>query len=63
MNKIITSKIYVADSETGTFIEEVKNIESGLKKIKEFEESDKEDGIYEPDFYELVDEDHCSLNS
>jgi hypothetical protein len=54
-------KIYVSDRETGTFIEEVNTIEEGLELIKEYEDADKADGIYEDNFYDIVDENRCSL--
>ena len=53
-------KIYTADRETGTCIEEVKTIQEGYDLIAEYEKSDKEDGIYKPDFYDIVDEYHRS---
>lgn len=55
------SKLYVADRETGTFIEEVDSIEQGEKMIAVFEWDDKWSGDYEPDFYDIVDENHCSV--
>ena len=42
---------YVANHETGDFIEEVNSISEGEALIKQFEEEDKADGIYERDFY------------
>ena len=53
--------LYVADKLTGTFIDKVKNINDGLKRIAEYEQMDIEDGIYIPDFYDIVDENHCSV--
>lgn len=53
--------MYTADKETGTLIEKVTSIEEGLKLIKEYEESDKQNGIYEDDFYDIVDENHRSV--
>lgn len=53
--------LYVADRETGTFIELVKSIEAGKELIKKFEEQDKEEGIYEEDFYAIVDAFHCEV--
>ena len=54
-------KLYIADKETGTFIEEVKTIEEGKKLIEHYEETDKVDGTYTENFYDLVDEEHCSV--
>ena len=53
--------MYTADRETGTFIDPVETIEEGLAMIDKYEEQDKEDGNYEPDFYDVVDENHCSM--
>lgn len=54
-------KIYTANKETGTIIDEFKSIDEAKKAIENYEETDKEDGTYEPNFYDVVDEDHCSL--
>jgi len=56
--------LYTADKETGTFIEKVESIDQGLKMIAVYEWEDKVNDCYEPDFYNIVDENHCSvLNS
>lgn len=57
MNK----KLFVADRETGTFMEEVKTIEEGLKVIAGFEKEDKENDCYSENFYNIVDEEHSSV--
>lgn len=54
-------RMYVSDRETGTFIEEVSSIEEGEQMIREFEHEDKIDGIYKEDFYDIVNENHCSI--
>ena len=54
-------KIYVADKETGTFIEEVKTLEDGKKLIEQYEQQDIIQGIYEDNFYDIVDENHCTI--
>lgn len=54
-------EIYVADRETGTLIEECASIEDAKRLIVEYEEQDKADCVYEPDFYDIVDENHCSI--
>lgn len=54
-------KMYTADKETGTFIDEVKSIEEGLNLIEKYESDDKAEGIYKENFYDVVDEEHCSL--
>jgi hypothetical protein len=54
-------KIYVADRETGTFIEECKTVEEARQLIAQYEETDKKEGTYEEDFYAIVDEEHCTI--
>lgn len=54
-------KIYTADRETGTFIEECASIDEALAKIEEYEEADKKEGTYEEGFYDVVNEDHETL--
>lgn len=49
-------KVYViTDKETGTMIEQCNTYDEALKILNQFEESDKEEGIFEPDFYEIVE--------
>lgn len=50
-------KYYVANHETGDMIEEVNSIEEGEALIKQYEESDKAEGIYEEDFYTIMEKD------
>ena len=47
--------IVVRDREAGNLIDEVKSIEEGETRIEEYEKKDKEEGTYEPDFYEVVE--------
>lgn len=54
-------KVYTADKETGTFIDEFESIEEAKAAIEKYERADKADGTYEEDFYDVVDENHCSL--
>lgn len=54
-------KIYTADRETGTFINEFSTIEDARDAIVAYEISDKAEGIYEEDFYAIVDEEHCTI--
>lgn len=49
-------KLYVACRQTGEFIEEVKTYEEGEKLISEYEAQDKKEGVYEADFYDIVNE-------
>lgn len=53
--------IYTADKETGAFIDKVDYVEEGLKLISEYEKKDKIEGTYVPDFYDIVDINHCSV--
>ncbi len=55
-------KYYTADRETGTIIDEFKTIALALEAIDDYEEQDREDGTYEPNFYDIVDEDHCHVD-
>lgn len=55
-------KIYTADRETGTFIEEFATVEAAKLAIKQYEEQDKKDDTFEPDFYDIVNEHHESIN-
>ena len=54
-------KIYTADKETGTFIEECNSIEEAKELIAQYEEQDKINNVYEEDFYAIVDEEHCTI--
>lgn len=54
-------RIYVADRETGNFIEEVYSLEEGKELISRYEMADRNDGIYEENFYSIADEDHCEM--
>lgn len=54
-------RMFVAAKENGDFIEEVKSLEEGKRLIAEYEKADKKDGTYTEGFYDIVDEDHCTL--
>ena len=56
-------KIYTADRETGTFIDEFETVADAKAAIEEYEETDRANDAYEPDFYDIVDENHISLLS
>lgn len=43
----------IQDRETGNVIESNLTFEEAVKKVSEFENSDKKEGIYVPDFYEI----------
>lgn len=57
----MAKKMFVANKETGMFIEEVETIEKGLELIREYEESDKAEGTYTSDFYDVVNENYESV--
>ena len=54
-------KIYTADRETGTFINEFDTVEDARAAIVSYEISDKADGIFEENFYCIVDENHITI--
>ena len=54
-------KIYTADKETGTFIEEFDSIKKANDAIERYEVEDKKEGIFKPDFYDVVNENHESI--
>ena len=54
-------KIYTACRETGVLIDEFKTVEEALNEIKRYETIDKKDGVYEPNFYDVVNEKRISL--
>lgn len=56
-------KIYTADKETGTFIEECKSIQEAKKLIQQYEKEDKKENIYTANFYDIVNEDHETINT
>ena len=53
--------LYVAARETGDTIEEVFSIKEGIELIEKFEESDKKEGTFEVNFYDVVDRDNNSV--
>lgn len=53
---------YTADRETGTLIEGFKTLDDARKAIARYEDEDRADDIYTPDFYDVVDEDHISID-
>lgn len=54
-------KIFVACRDTGELIREVSSIEEAQKCIEEYEKNDKRDGIYEPNYYDIVNEEQVPL--
>ncbi len=55
------SEIWTADKETGSLIEKCESIEEAAEKIRQYEEYDKEEGTYQENFYDIVNEKHESL--
>ena len=49
-------KLFVAIKMSGDLLEEVNSYEEGLDLIEEWEEEDRENGLYSPGFYEIEDE-------
>lgn len=50
-----TKKFVVRDREAGNIIDYVASEEEGLKLIQEYEQADRAEDIYEPNFYELAE--------
>ena len=46
----------IQDREAGNVIETGLTLEEAEKLLAQFEEEDKQDGTYTPDFYEIVEE-------
>lgn len=51
-------RLYTACRETGAFIEKVNSIQEGKELIKKYEKIDKNMGVYEDNFYAIVNENH-----
>ena len=45
----------VRDRETGTGIDIFDTLEEAERALKEYESDDKKEGVYTPDFYEIVE--------
>lgn len=56
-------KFYVTFAQSGDFITEVESINAGIDFIKSLESEDRKNGNFEPDFYEIEDENHTTLYS
>ena len=46
----------IRDREAGNFICAYSTMEKAIEAVDSFEEEDKADGIYEENFYEIVEE-------
>jgi len=47
------NKYVIQDREAGNIIDQFSSLESAEKTLNEFEYSDKLEGIFKPDFYEI----------
>lgn len=47
--------LVIRDKQAGNIIEQVNSYDEGAEVLSRFEESDKAEGIYEEDFYEIAD--------
>lgn len=50
------TRYVIQDREAGNVIEHFATLELAQERLIEFEQSDKEEGIYTPNFYEIVEE-------
>ena len=48
-------KYIIQDSETGTFIDQFNTYQEAQKELERYENEDKKDGTFTPDFYEIVE--------
>ncbi len=55
-------KLWTANKATGMRIEPVASVEEGLKLINEYEEQDRAEGTYTEGWYDIVDENYCSVS-
>lgn len=46
-------KYIIRDREAGNIIDELQTMEEAERQLKAYEEEDKQNGEYEPDFYEI----------
>ena len=49
------AKLFTANRETGTVIDEVSSVTEGKKLIENYERDDKSDGVYKRNSYDVVD--------
>jgi hypothetical protein len=55
LKEVIEMRYTIICRETGTVIEEESTYAAAEKTLKEYEETDKKEGTYTPDFYEIVE--------
>lgn len=53
-------KYYTCDRETWTIIDEFATLEEAMAEVKKYEKTDKEEGTYEQDFYDVIDDNKVS---
>lgn len=51
----MTTTYIIRDKETGTEIEEVTTLAEAEQIVAEYEETDRAEGTYTPEFYEIVE--------
>ena len=49
-------KYIIQDREAGNFIDEFATLEEAEERLMEYEREDIQQGCYEPDFYEIIEE-------
>lgn len=54
-------KIYTANRDTGSFIEEAETIDMAKAMIRFYEAEDKRNDVFEPNYYDVVNQNHESL--
>lgn len=54
-------KFYIANRETGTIINYAPTFKQALALLNEYEYDDKKEGIFEEDFYDILDENKNTL--
>ena len=54
-------KYLTACKENGDLIDEFNAFEDAVNAIKEYEDTDKENGTYTPDFYEIIEKSHYPI--
>ena len=53
-------KYIIQDREAGNFIDEFDTLEAAQAELNRYELSDKADGIFEEDFYEIVEDERLN---
>ena len=54
-------KIYTANRDTGSFIEEAESVDMAKAMIRFYENEDKRNDVFEPNYYDVVNQNHESL--